>query len=120
MNKNNLYTENSIVTETPRVFTRRVPSTYLGSSKTNTNLIKEIFANAVDEHAIGHGTQIDVVVDTEKNEYIVEDNGQGFLVNAGIDEEGETILQRSFDKLNTSGKTTSDGVYQGTALLVLS
>lgn len=116
MNKNNLYTENSIVTETPRVFTRRVPSTYLGSSKTNTNLIKEIFANAVDEHAIGHGTQIDVVVDTEKNEYIVEDNGQGFLVNAGIDEEGETILQRSFDKLNTSGKTTSDGVYQGTAL----
>ena len=42
----NLYTENSIVTETPREFTRRVPSTYLGSSRTNTNLIKEIFANA--------------------------------------------------------------------------
>ena len=115
-NQSNLYTENSIVTETPRVFTRRVPSTYLGSSKTNTNLIKEIFANAVDEHAIGHGNQINVTVDTDKNEYVVEDNGQGFLVNAGIDEDGETILQRSFDKLNTSGKTTADGVYQGTAL----
>ena len=38
------------------------------------------------------------------------------LVNAGIDADGETILQRSFDKLNTSGKTTADGVYQGTAL----
>ena len=112
----NLYTENSIVTETPREFTRRVPSTYLGSSRTNTNLIKEIFANAVDEHAIGHGNKITISVDTSKNEYIIEDNGQGFLVNAGIDEDGETILQRSFDKLNTSGKTSADGVYEGTAL----
>lgn len=112
----NLYDEHSIVTETPRAFTRRVPSTYLGSSKKNTNLIKEIFANAVDEHAIGHGNQINVTIDTKTNTYTVEDFGQGFLVNAGIDEEGETILQRSFDKLNTSGKTSEDGVYQGTAL----
>lgn len=111
-----LYDENSIITQTPREFTRRVPSTYLGSSRTNTNLVKEVFANAVDEHAIGHGNFIRVVIDTEKNIYIVEDNGQGFLVNAGIDEDGETILQRSFDKINTSGKTSEDGVYQGTAL----
>lgn len=88
----------------------------MGSSKKNTNLIKEIFANAADEHSIGNCDYIKVSVDTEKNVYIVEDNGQGFLVNAGIDEDGETILQRSFDKLNTSGKTTADGVYQGTAL----
>ena len=114
--QNTLYDENSIVTETPRQFTRRVPSTYLGSSKKNTNLVKEIFANAVDEHAIGHGNRIDVTIDTEKNIYTVEDNGQGFIVNAGIDDDGETILQRSFDKLNTSGKTSADGVYEGTAL----
>ena len=114
--KKNLYDEYSIVTETPREFTRRVPSTYLGSSRTNTNLVKEVFANAVDEHAIGHGDTINVTIDTAKNIYSVEDNGQGFLVNAGIDEEGETILQRSFDKLNTSGKTSADGVYEGTAL----
>lgn len=112
----NLYTENSIVTETPREFTRRVPSTYLGSSKKNTNLVKEIFANAVDEHAIGHGNKIKIIIDTKTNTYVVEDNGQGFIVNAGIDEDGETILQRSFDKLNTSGKTSADGVYEGTAL----
>ena len=74
----NLYTEDSIVTETSREeFTRRVPSTYLGSSKKNTNLIKEIFANAVDEHKIGHGNIIDVKIDTSKNQYIIEDNGQG-------------------------------------------
>lgn len=116
MAKKNLYDEYSIVTETPRAFTRRVPSTYLGSSRTNTNLIKEIFANAVDEHAIGHGDKISITVDTAKNIYTIEDNGQGFLVNAGIDDDGETILQRSFDKLNTSGKTSADGVYEGTAL----
>lgn len=112
----NLYTADSIVTETPREFTRRVPSTYLGSSKKNTNLVKEIFANAVDEHAIGHGNKIKITIDTKTNTYVVEDNGQGFIVNAGIDEDGETILQRSFDKLNTSGKTSADGVYEGTAL----
>ena len=112
----NLYTEDSIVTESPREFTRRVPSTYLGSSKKNTNLVKEIFANAVDEHAIGHGNKIKITIDTKTNTYVVEDNGQGFIVNAGIDEDGETILQRSFDKLNTSGKTSADGVYEGTAL----
>jgi len=112
----NLYDVNSIVTESPREFTRRVPSTYLGSSKKNTNLVKEIFANAADEHSIGNCDYIKVDIDTDENTYIVEDNGQGFLINAGIDEDGETILQRSFDKLNTSGKTTADGVYQGTAL----
>ena len=31
-------------------------------------------------------------------------------------EDGETVLQASFDVLNTSGKFTEDGVYEGTAL----
>lgn len=116
MSKKNLYTEKSIVSESPREFTRRVPSTYLGSAKRNQNLIKEVFANAADEHVIGHGDNIKIIIDTKKNFYSVEDCGQGFLVNAGIDQNGKTILQRSFDTINTSGKTTEDGVYQGTAL----
>lgn len=117
MTKNkSLYNEHSIVTEDPRTYTRRVPSVYLGSSKFNSNLVKEIFANAVDEHVIGHGDKINISIDTKENEYIIEDFGQGFLVNAGIDEDGETILQRCFDKINTSGKTTEDGVYNGTSL----
>lgn len=116
MTKKNLYTEESIVSESPREFTRRVPSTYLGSAKQNQNLIKEVFANAADEYVIGHGDNIKIIIDTKKNFYSVEDCGQGFLVNAGIDQNGKTILQRSFDTINTSGKTTEDGVYQGTAL----
>lgn len=111
-----LYTETSIVSETPREFCRRVPSTYLGSSKTNTNLIKEVYANSVDEAVLEHGNTINVSVDIDKNKYIVQDFGQGFLINAGIDENGETVMQRSFDVMNTSGKTSADGVYGGSAL----
>lgn len=119
-----VYSSDSIVNETPREFTRRVPSTYLGSSITNENLIKEIYANAVDEAKIGHGDLIRVSIDTVKNVYCVEDFGQGFLINEpGVDkktgkkiDDGETILQRSFDKINTSGKTSVDGVYGGNSL----
>lgn len=111
-----LYTETSISTEEPREFTRRSTSTYLGSSKTNTNLIKEIFANSVDEVFIGHGDTINVLADIDNNKYVVQDFGQGFLINAGIDEKGRTILQRSFEVMNTSGKNSADGVYSGNAL----
>lgn len=111
-----LYTETSIVSETPREFCRRVPSTYLGSSKTNTNLIKEVYANSVDEAVLEHGNTINVSVDIDKNKYVVQDFGQGFLINAGIDENGETVMQRSFDVMNTSGKTSAEGVYGGSAL----
>lgn len=111
-----LYTETSIVSETPREFCRRVPSTYLGSSKTNTNLIKEVYANSVDEAVLKHGNTINVSVDIDKNKYVVQDFGQGFLINAGMDENGETVMQRSFDVMNTSGKTSADGVYGGSAL----
>lgn len=120
----NLYDAASIGTEDSRTFCRRVPSTYLGSSKTNTNLIKEVFANCVDEVVIGHGDVINVTIDTENNIYSIEDFGQGFLINEpGIDKstgqpmtDGKTILQRCFDTLNTSGKTSEDGVYEGTSL----
>ena len=119
-----LYSTSSIVNETPREFTRRTPSTYLGSAKTNTNLVKEIFANSIDEVVIGHGDVINVTIDTNNNIYRIEDFGQGFLINEpGIDkktgkpiDDGETILQRCFDKINTSGKTSEDGVYNGTSL----
>ena len=120
----NLYDASSIGTEDSRTFCRRVPSTYLGSSRTNTNLVKEVFANCIDEAVIGHGDTINVTIDTNENIYSIEDFGQGFLINEpGIDkatgkpmDDGKTILQRCFDTLNTSGKTSEDGVYEGTSL----
>lgn len=73
----------------------------------------EIVSNAIDEFKAGHGDKINVSL---KDDWcIVEDFGQGFLVNS-IREDGETVLQASFDVLNTSGKFSEDGVYEGTAL----
>jgi DNA gyrase/topoisomerase IV subunit B len=118
------YDNSSIYQEDPREYTRRAPSTYLGSAKDNTNLIKEIVANSIDEHIIGNGDHITVSSDTKNNVYSVKDNGQGFIINdPGIDrktgepmKDGKTILQRSFDTINTSGKSTDNGVYAGSAL----
>ena len=87
---------------------------YAGSTEFATQPLIEIVSNAVDEFKAGHGNVINVEIKAD-NTCIVEDNGQGFLVNS-MREDGKTILQAAFDTLNTSGKFTEDGVYEGTAL----
>ena len=74
----------------------------------------EIVSNAIDEHKSGHGNQIKVTIGKDKV-CSVRDYGQGFLINSKR-EDGKTILQAAFDTLNTSGKFSEDGVYEGTAL----
>ena len=112
---NKLYTEDSIQSLDPREFTRLRPGVYCGSTEYSTQLLVEIISNAIDEFKAGHGNLIEVKIDTKKNSYAVRDYAQGFLVNS-IREDGKTILQASFDTLNTSGKFSDDGVYEGTAL----
>ena len=108
-----IYGKNSIQTVSPREFTRMKPGVYCGSTEYSTQLLKEIFTNAVDEHRIGHGNEIDIIINTKKNKYLVIDNGQGFPVNQKHDEDGHTILEASFSILNTSGKYDEDGTYNG-------
>ena len=110
----NLYTEDSIQSLSPLEFTRLRPGVYCGSTEFATQPLIEIVSNAVDEFKAGHGNVINVEIKAD-NTCIVEDNGQGFLVNS-MREDGKTILQAAFDTLNTSGKFTDDGVYEGTAL----
>lgn len=110
-----LYTKDSIQSLSPLEFTRLRAGVYCGDTTYSTQLLVEIVSNAIDEFRIGHGSQIDVDIDTKKNEYKVRDYAQGFPVNL-IREDGKTVLQASFDTLNTSGKFTEDGVYEGTAL----
>lgn len=110
-----LYTDDSIISLNPREFTRLRPSTYLGSNEYSTQLVREIFSNALDEFLIGHGNTIIVNIDTNKNWYIVEDNGQGFPINI-LRDDGETVLQAAFDVINTSGKYDDNGVYQGSVI----
>ena len=114
MATNKLYTEDSIQSLSPLEFTRLRPGVYVGSTEYSTQLLIEIVSNAVDEFKAGHGNTIKVNI-SKDNIISVEDNGQGFIPNS-IREDGKTVLEASFSVLNTSGKYTEDGVYEGTAL----
>lgn len=98
-----LYDEKSIESISPREFTRLRPGVYAGDLTYSTQLLREIFSNSLDEHMMGRGDKINITIDYDKNEYSVEDNGQGFPINI-IREDGETVLQAAFDVMNTSGK----------------
>lgn len=111
--KDNLYDENSIESLSPLEFTRLRPGVYAGDCTYSTQLLIEIFSNAVDEHNSGHGNQIDVTI--EKDIVTVKDYGQGFIPNS-FREDGKTILEAAFSVLNTSGKYREDGSYEGTSL----
>lgn len=111
---NKLYNDDSIQSLSPRDFTRLRPGVYCGSTEYSTQLLIEIVSNAIDEFTAGHGDVINVDY-KDDGSCRVEDFAQGFPVNV-MREDGETVLQASFDVLNTSGKFTDDGVYEGTAL----
>lgn len=110
----NLYNDKSIESLSPREFTRLRPGVYCGSTEYSTQLLIEIVSNAIDEYSVGHGSVINVDY-RDDGSCRVEDFAQGFPVNV-VRDDGETVLQASFDVLNTSGKFNDDGVYEGTAL----
>lgn len=109
-----LYDEQSIQSLSPLEFTRLRPGVYCGSTEYATQPVIEIVSNAIDEFKAGHGNIINVTIYPDKR-CSVQDYAQGFIINS-VREDGKTILQAAFDTLNTSGKFTEDGVYEGTAL----
>lgn len=113
--KNNFYKEDSIESLTPIEHVQLRPGMYIGSTENPNQLLLEIFSNALDEHNIGHGNLITVNVDEKTGECCVLDEAQGFPINQ-VREDGKTILEASFSVLNTSGKYSDDGVYEGTSL----
>ncbi len=108
-----LYTKDSIESLSPLEFTRLRPGVYAGDTTYATQLLVEIISNSVDEFRLGHGNQIDVVLNGPS--VSVTDYGQGFLVNE-VRDDGKTILEAAFSVLNTSGKYREDGAYEGTSL----
>ena len=109
------YNKESIQSLSPLQFTRLRPGVYCGSTEYSTQLLIEIVSNAVDEFRAGHGDKIIVTIKKD-GAIIVEDNGQGFIPNSIREEDGKTILEAAFSVLNTSGKYSDDGVYEGVAL----
>ena len=108
-----LYDEKSIESLSPLEFTRLRPGVYCGDTTYSTQLLIEIFSNAVDEFNAGHGNQIDVEIREDKIR--LRDYGQGFIPNS-FREDGTSILEAAFSILNTSGKYREDGSYEGTSL----
>lgn len=109
----NFYKDDSIESLTPLEHVRLRPGMYIGDTSDATHLAIEILGNAIDEYNIGHGDTIEISVDDKQ--VTITDNAQGFPINVTRDD-GETVLQASFDVINTSGKYTDDGVYEGTAI----
>lgn len=110
----NLYKEDSIESLTPLEHVRLRPGMYIGDTSDPTQLAIEILGNAIDEFNIGHGNKIQINI-SDNTQVCIEDWGQGFPINVFRDD-GETVLQASFDVINTSGKYRDDGVYEGTAI----
>ncbi len=108
-----LYNEDSIESLSPLEFTRLRPGVYAGDTTYATQLLVEIFSNAVDEFRLGHGNKIEVAINGKMCR--VRDYGQGFIPN-NFREDGKTILEAAFSVLNTSGKYREDGTYEGTSL----
>lgn len=110
----NQYTKDSIESLDPLQFTRLRPGVYCGSTEYSTQLVTELFSNALDEFNLGHGDKIEITI-SKDNIITVRDYGQGFLINEKR-EDGKTVLEAAFSVLNTSGKYRDDGVYEGTSL----
>ena len=110
-----IYTENSIQSLSPREHIQARPGMYIGDNHDPTQLVIEIFSNALDEHNLGHGNTIFVSIDTKTGSCTVKDEGQGFPIDKMRDD-GKSILQAAFDEINTSAKYTDDGVYGGVSL----
>ena len=112
---NKLYNKDSIESLSPLEFTRLRPGVYAGDTTYSTQLLVEIVSNAIDEFNLGHGNLIEVTIDNTNKSVMVQDYGQGFLVNE-VREDGKTVLEAAFSVLNTSGKYREDGTYEGTSL----
>lgn len=110
---NNLYKDDSIESLSPREHVRLRPGMYAGDTSDATQLAIEILGNAIDEYNIGHGNKITIIINDKM--VSIADEGQGFPINV-MREDRETVLQASFDVINTSGKYRDDGVYEGTAI----
>lgn len=116
----NLYQNDSIQSLAPLEHVRLRPQMYAGDTSDATQLAIEILGNAIDEYNIGHGNLIEIYINpswinTSDYTIIVRDHAQGFPINV-MREDGETVLQASFDVINTSGKYREDGIYEGTAI----
>lgn len=106
-------TQDEILTLSPLEHCRLRPGVYAGNTSNSNQLVLEVFANALDCYNAGYGDKITINI---KNGIVeCRDEGQGFNV-CEMREDGATTLEAAFSIMNTSGKFSDDGLYQGTSL----
>ena len=113
--KKNTYNKDSIKSYSALEATQRNPGMWCGDTTYSTQLVIEVYTNAVDEARIGHGDKIEIDIQSKPLTVKVTDHGQGFPINVIREEDGETIMQASFDVLNTTAKMNEEGIYEGTS-----
>lgn len=105
--------QDEIITLSPLQHVRKRSGVYCGDTSNSNQLVLEVFANALDCYNAGYGNTITVLI---KNGIITcQDEGPGFEVNE-IRDDGTTTLEAAMSIMNTSGKFSDDGLYQGTSL----
>lgn len=110
----NSYSKDSIQSLDARQHIQLRSGMYAGDTSTPNQLLLEVFSNSLDEYSIGHGNEIIVKIEQDGT-CSVRDFAQGFLCGEKR-EDGKTILEASFSVINTSGKYSDDGVYEGSSL----
>lgn len=110
----NSYSKDSIQSLDARQHVQLRSGMYAGDTSNPNQLLLEVFSNALDEYSIGHGNQIFVTINPD-GVCSVRDFAQGFICGEKRDD-GKTILEASFSVINTSGKYSDDGVYEGSSL----
>jgi len=77
---------------------------YLGDSAINgfNHTFTEILDNSIDEFVAGHGTKIEISIDSEKNEVKIRDYGRG--IPFGLNDEGVSALTLALTTLHAGGK----------------
>ncbi|WP_027000991.1 DNA topoisomerase IV subunit B [Eisenibacter elegans] len=106
------YTEDNIKTLDWREHIRKRPGMYIGKLGDGTSaddgiyvLVKEIMDNAIDEHMMGFGKRIDVLL--EERQVQIRDYGRGIPLGKVID---------CVSKINTGGKYDSEAFQKSVGL----
>jgi DNA gyrase subunit B len=104
------YDKDSIIVLNDVEHIRKRPGMYIGDGENPHHLFSEALDNAIDEVQSGYGTCITVIVDTDKNEYQVIDDGRGIPHGTKVLDNGEEveIVKLICTRANSGGKFTGD------------
>lgn len=108
MNKDKVYSGNTILVLDDIQAIRKYPGMYIGSVSNANHLIYEILNNSVDEVMMGYCDYLHITAE-EKNHIIIKDNGRGIPIDQH--KLGVLTCELVINKIHSGGKFNED-VYQ--------